>query len=126
MPNTVSHVFDGSSPTEVVDVIVGRIPVEVSAFHAGRTQADEGFKYESVNVHVLAAPFSEEIDAKIPFSGDVRSEDAPDKRTPVRSDTLHAPVVGDFINTFVSDNREPDFDVDFGNNTGRIHDAFFL
>lgn len=49
MPFLIADVLALSPPGEVRDVVVGRVAVEVSCNHSGRTRSDKNFKYESMN-----------------------------------------------------------------------------
>ena len=122
----IRHVLGLSTPHQILDSVVAGIPVQMSAFHSGRTRSHESRENKPVNGHFLAASSDGENDLKMPASLSARSENAPSKRTLARSDTFHVSPVGHLVGSFVFDDGSPDFDVDFGNNTGRIHDAFFL
>ena len=117
----ISLVFDFGSPNKIADVVVAGIPVKVTALLSDGTRANKGFKHESMNVHPSAASFGVETDLKILASVAAQFANAPDKRTPVRSDTFHVSPVGHLVGFFVVDNRLPVFSVDSGSGGDYVH-----
>ena len=128
VPISVRHVLGAGSPAQIIKPVVGGIAIKMSALASGRTRANKSFENKPVNEHLSDASFGAEPDTQMSIAADdARSEHALASSVMVMM-AFHTPQIGDGVEPLIPNYRNPtfSFDVDFGNNTGRIHDAFFL
>src|SRR4051812_39164889 len=56
VPDSVDHVLLSCAPEQITDVVVCRIPIEMSRFHSSWARSDECFQDECVNEARVALP----------------------------------------------------------------------
>lgn len=115
MASLVFFVLFLRAPTEVFKSVVGRVSVEMPAFHAWWSWSDKGFENESVrcpgsdawDVSAEMAPLSErELLEDAPVD---RSELNPSRRADEMVDRSHAAEIADLVTTFTTHDWKPAF-----------------
>ena len=69
----VGNVGSPRVPTQIVETVIGRVPIVVATFHVGRTRANERHQHQPMDELIRPFAFSPESDLQVPARLPLRS-----------------------------------------------------